>query len=370
LSDNQNVDNEEALGINTQNEIFDIPSCLKRAIKQKDLTNDIAKKIINRKTNHIYIIGAGSSYHAGFAMSYMFNRLTRIPTYTEFSMEFQYLIKPILTKSDCVIGVSQSGETKDTIESIRLAKDLGCLTIGITNNIKSELANICDYSISLECNNELSVLATKTYVSSLSILAMLSLEIARMNKSVSNEEYNTIWVELVRIPDRISSFLPHLHEKIKNYSSYFKFAEFCFILGSGPDYATAMEAALKLKEGARIYGQAYSTAEFPHGPITLADSRTCILAIIPHEEDKRKQNLLNLLKRIKERKATIFGIYESIEDDERPSSIDFGIKLPNTIKDLQPLVMILAVQLLTLEISRINGINCDTPKFLSKVSGI
>jgi glucosamine--fructose-6-phosphate aminotransferase (isomerizing) len=131
-----------------------------------------------------------------------------------------------------------------------------------------------------------------------------------------------------------------------------------------------MEASLKLKEGSRIFGQAYSTAEFPHGPITLADSDAWILAMISHEKDQRKENLMNLLLRIKERKATILGIYEAEKSEEVPNVIDFGIRVPNTLKDLQPLVMILAVQLLTLEIAKIKGINCDTPKFLTKVSGI
>ena len=176
--------------------------------------------------------------------------------------------------------------------------------------------------------------------------------------------------ELDKIPELIRESIPSLHNIIKLYSHYFKFAEFCFILGSGPDYATAMEASLKLKEGARIFGQAYSTAEFPHGPITLADSRTWILALIPHEDDKRKRILISLLERIKERKATILGVYETGEKGVIPGPIDIAIQIPNTIMDFQPLIMILAVQLLTLEISRIKGIDCDTPKFLTKVSRI
>ncbi len=362
--------NNENLGKYTQSEIFEIPQCLKRVLQQKDLISKVAIEIIKRKTHHIYLIGAGSSYHAGYAMSYMFNRLTKIPTFTEFSMEFLYLIKPILKREDCVIAISQSGETKDTINSIQISKKNGCLTIGITNNLHSDLAKLCDFNLGLKCKEEQSVLATKTYVASLAILAMLSLEIAIENKTIINEEYNEIWVELVRIPDRIYSILPLLHDKIKNYSIYFKKINYCFILGSGPEYATAMEAALKLKEGARIFGQAYSTAEFPHGPITLADSNTGILAIIPYEDDQRKQSLLNLLKRLKEREAFILGIYEIIDNENTPEPISYGIEVPNTVSDLQPILMILAIQLLTLEISRAYGINCDTPKFLSKVMGI
>ena len=360
----------KGLGNLTEKEIYEIPNCLKKALDQKNEIHQVSNKIFGHKIAHIYIIGAGSSYHAGFAMSYMFNRITRIPTYPEYSMEFQYLIEPILTKNDCVIALSQSGETKDTIQSIELAKELGCLNIGITNNKDSTLSKVCDEHIFLQCEEEKSVLATKTYISELSVLALLALEIASEKKSLNNEEHNQLIIELIRIPEKIHSILPNIHAKIKSYSKYFKFTTFCFILGSGSDYATAMEASLKLKEGARIFGQAYSTAEFPHGPITLADSKTAIIAIIPHEEDARRINLLNLLRRIKERNATIFAVYEGMQEDNLPELIDFGIMVPDTFKDLQPIVMILAIQLLTLEISRIKGINCDTPKFLSKISGI
>ncbi len=357
-------------GFYTKKEIFEIPSVLKRVLKNRVRLNEIANKIVQRKCRHIYLIGAGSSYHAGFAISYMFNRITRIPTFTEYSMEFQYLIKPILDETDCIIGLSQSGETKDTIESIQLGKALGCLTIGITNTHNSSLMKACEHSIFLECGEEKSVLATKTYEAELAVLALLSLELARIRETLSMDEYHVLFEELQLLPVKIEKFLPKLHQRIKRLSNYFKFAEFCFILGAGPDYATAMEASLKLKEGARIFGQAYATAEFPHGPITLADSKTWILAIIPHEEDQRKKNLINLLKRIKERKATILAIYESTRIDEVPKVIDFGIRVPNTLLDLQPLLMILGVQLLSLEIAKIKGLNPDTPKFLSKVSGI
>ena len=358
------------LGILTQKEVYEIPSVLQKVIAQKDIIRKVAKILAEQKVHHIFLIGAGSSYHAGFAISYMFNRITKIPTFTEFSMEFQYLIYPILQKNDCVIGISQSGETKDTIESLNLAKQKDCLTIGITNNPNSNLANVSEFTLELKCDEEKSVLATKTYLAELAVLVILSLELGIANKSVSSEEYNKIWVELIRIPDRIHSILPDLHKEIKNKAVFFESTKFCFIIGSGPDYATAMEAALKLKEGARIFGQAYSTAEFPHGPITLADSDSCILAIIPHEEDKRKKHLINLLARIKERGAKILAIYESVDSKPISESIDFGIKVPNTYIDLQPLIVIIAIQLLTIEIARINGLNSDEPKFLTKISNI
>ena len=360
----------EDIGKITQDEIYEIPTTMKKILNQAILVKQIAKEMIAFNLKHIFLVGAGSSYHAGFAMAYMFNRITQIPTFTEFSMEFNYLVKPILTKEDCVIGISQSGETKDTIEALKIGRKIGCLTIGLTNNVNSSMSKTCKFCISLQCDEEKSVLATKTYVAELTILSILCLELARMKNLLGSEEYDAIWNELMNIPEKIETILPILHEEIKACSNYFKFADFCFILGSGPDYATAMEASLKLKEGARIFGQAYSTAEFPHGPITLADSKAWIIAIIPHEEVKRKQNIIHLLKRIKERKATILGIYESTSENEIPEPIDFGIQVPNTTVDLQPILMILGIQLLTLEIARIKGINPDAPKFLTKVSGI
>ena len=358
------------LGVLTQEEIYEIPSVLQKVIAQKEFIRSIAKKLAELKVDHLYLIGAGSSYHAGFAISYMFNRITKIPTFTEFSMEFQYLIYPTLQKNDCVIGISQSGETRDTIDSLTLAKEKGCLTIGITNDVNSNLAKVSNLTIELKCSEEKSVLATKTYLAELAVLVILSLELGRANKSVSSEEYNRIWVELIRIPDKIHSILPELHKEIKSKASLFQTTKFCFIIGSGPDYATAMEAALKLKEGARIFGQAYSTAEFPHGPITLADSDTCILAIIPHEEDKRKKHLTNLLARIKERGANILAVYESVDAKYKPESIDYGINVPNTYIDLQPLIVIIPIQLLTIEVARLVGLNPDEPKFLTKISNI
>ncbi|MGV9174158.1 MAG: SIS domain-containing protein [Promethearchaeia archaeon] len=357
----------ERLGKITEKEIYEIPATLKRVLKTRKYIQEIAHEIVNREIRHIYLIGAGTSYHAGFAISYLFNKWLQIPTFTEYSMEFQYLIEPILKKDDCIIGLSQSGETKDTIESIEIGKSKGCLTLAVTNHPDSKLARICDFNLDLDAGEEKSVLATKTYVSQLVYLAMLAIETANLKKNITNSEYEEFWEELNSIPVKIETILPDLHAKIKDYSNYFKFAEFCFILGGGQDYAAAMEASLKLKEGARIFGQAYSTAEFPHGPITLADSKAWVIAIIPEKDDKRKRNILNLLRRIKEKKATILGFYSS---DEMPDNIDFGIRVPSTYKDLQPTLTILGIQLLTLEIARIKNLNCDTPKFLTKVSGI
>ena len=357
--------NTDDLGKITEKEIYEIPASLNKVIENKAKIIDVAKKIVSSGIEHIYLIGSGSSYLAGFTISYLFNNIGSIPTYAIYATEFQYLIKPILNKNDCIIGLSQSGETKGVIESINIGKEHGCLTIAITNNMVSNLAKISDISLYLQCGVEISILSTKTYVSELAILSILSLEIAKKKKSITNNEYNTIWVNLASLPTNIQTHLSNLHKKIKLISKNLKLFEFCFYLGSGADYPTVMEGCLKLKEGARFIGHAYPTSEFSHGPLTLIGPNICVISIIPQENDKKKQNILKLLKKIKDLNGIILVFYCS---NEVYDQFDFKIKVPTTNKYLRPIISVIGFQLLTLEIARLRGINCDTPRYLTKIS--
>ncbi|TKJ16644.1 MAG: hypothetical protein CEE43_19580 [Promethearchaeota archaeon Loki_b32] len=314
---------------------------------------------------HIYLIGSGSSYLAGFTISYLFNNIGSIPTYAVFATEFQYLIKPILNENDCIIGLSQSGETKGVIDSINSGRKLGCLTIAITNYMASNLAKISDISLHLQCSIENSVLSTKTYISELVILSILSLEIAKIKKRITDNEYNTIWEDLTSLPKNIQTHLSKLHREIKSISKNLKTIEFCFYLGSGADYPTVMEGCLKLKEGARFIGHAYPTSEFSHGPLTIVGPNICVISIIPQENDKKKQNIFKILKRIKDLNGIVLVLYSS---NEIYDQFDFKIKVPTTNQYLQPINSVIGFQLLTLEIARLRGINCDTPRYLTKIT--
>ncbi|MBN2154532.1 MAG: SIS domain-containing protein [Candidatus Lokiarchaeota archaeon] len=349
----------------TMEEIWQIPEMLQRVLKPKNQICDLVDKILENEIKSIHLVGDGTSYHAGFLGSYLFNQLCKIKSFAEVSPEFPYLVGSILNKEDLVIGISQSGESEMTVESLKVARSMGCLTATISNYTDSSLAKLSDNVLELKCTKEKSVLATKTYVNTLGVLSRLALELAYMNKKINEDIYSTTLQELKAIPDIIKNSLQHFRKQVRHFAPYFKFAPICFVLGSGPDYGSALEISLKLIEGARIFSQAYSTAEFPHGPITLADQSSWILAIIPGGGDRRK-SILKLLDKVKDRGATLMSLYTT----EIMDNVDFGIHIPRTNMMFQPMVCIVPVQMLTVEIALEKGINPDKPKWLSKVSSV
>lgn len=358
------------LGKNTLEEIFAIPESIRRSLNNKEERDQIfqvAKAIIDKKCDTIVMLGSGTSYHAGLVATYSFNQLAKIPTFAELAPEFPYLLEPVVDSLFCVICISQSGESELTVYAAQKAKEKGSLVIGITNTKESALAKVADYTLYTRAGAEKSVLATKTYVTELVLLLALSIDMGYLSKKINEEQYDAMWDEMKSIPKLIELTLPMHRKEIRNIAPYFKFARQCFVIGAGPDYANCMEAALKLKEGARIFAQAYSTAEFPHGPITLAESGTSfVLCILPRiEAESRHADVIKLIRRLKERGVTILGIKDPSDIVEE---LDIVIDMPRCSEMFQPVFSIIPVQLLVVEIATIQGIDPDKPKFLSKVA--
>lgn len=360
-------------GKQTLQEIWEIPEAIRRGIINKDDRNkiyEVAQKIVESGCASIYCLGSGTSYHAGLVATYWFSQLAYFPTHCELAPEFPYLVEPIVAKKHVVICISQSGESELTVYSAKVAKEKGAFVIAITNNPSSELAKIAnDNTILIKAGPEKSVLATKTYVTQLVILTALAIDLAKIRGKITEDRYESLWDELKSMPKLIELILPNYRKEIKKIAPYFKFARNCFVIGAGPDYANCMEAALKLKEGARIFAQAFSTAEFPHGPITLAEPQSSfVLCILPRKEaESRHEDVVKLIKRLKEREITVLGIKDPSDDI---NDLDIVIDIPQCSETFQPIFSIIPVQLLVVEIATIQGINCDTPKFLSKVSGL
>jgi len=361
------------LGQKTLKEIYEIPDAIRRTILQeseKKQIRGVAQRIIDSGCVSIYIFGSGTSYHAGLVATYWFSQWAKFPTHCELAPEFPYLIEPIIAPKHIAICISQSGESELTIYSAQKAQEHGAHVIAITNNPESTLARIGgENTLHTRAGPEESVLATKTYVTQLAILATLALELAKLRGHLSEKKYNHLWQSLQGIPAKVEECLPDLHDQIRKIAPYFKFARNCFVIGAGPDYANCMEAALKLKEGARIFSQAFSTAETPHGPITLlSDPRDAfVLCIIPRSEARmRHADILKLLARLKLRGVTLLGIKNP--DDNEATDLDMAINIPECTEKFQPIFSIIPVQLLVVEIATIQNIDCDRPKYLSKVS--
>ena len=359
------------LGKITLSEIWEIPESIRKTLlarEEAEKIRKVAKAIIDNGCVSIYCLGSGTSYHAGLVSTYLFSSLAKYPTHCELAPEFPYLVEPIIAKKHCCICISQSGESELTVYAAEKAKEAGAFVVAITNNPESKLAKVAgDYALITKAGIEKSVLATKTYVAQLVILSALAIDLAMLKGAISVEIHESLWDELKAIPKIIELTLPMIRKEIRKLAPYFKFAKNCFAIGTGPDFANTMEAALKLKEGARIFAQAFSTAEFPHGPITLAESHSAFcLVIVPNKEKERRYNdVLKLIQRLKERGVTILGINSN---QEKIEEMDFTISISQVSEIFQPIITIIPVQLLVVEISIIQNINCDTPKYLSKIS--
>ncbi|MBD3351977.1 MAG: SIS domain-containing protein, partial [Candidatus Lokiarchaeota archaeon] len=361
------------LGKFTLEEIWEIPEAIRRTIIVKNnrkRIRNIAEEIVNNTTiKSIYCFGSGTSYHAGLVSTYWFSQLAHYPTHCELAPEFPYLIEPIIAEKHCCICISQSGESELTLYAATKAAEKGAYVIALTNEEESNLVKIVgkDRTLLTYAGKEKSVLATKTYVSQLATLTALSVELAELRGTINSEQYEMLWDELKALPKLIELILPRYRKQIRDIAPYFKFAQNAFVIGTGPQYANCLEAALKLKEGARIFAQAFSTAEFPHGPITLAESHSAfVLCIFPDSEATSRYNdVLKLVERLVDRGVTVLGIKNPTDVIEL---LDMSIDIPECNDVFRPIFSIIPVQLLVVEIAAIQGINCDTPKFLSKVS--
>jgi glucosamine--fructose-6-phosphate aminotransferase (isomerizing) len=349
----------------TLEEIWQVPEMIKRALKPKKNIQDLAEKIIENDIKLIHLLGNGTSYHAGIVASYFLNQLAKIKAFAEVSPEFPHLVGSILNREDLVIGISQSGESEMTVESMKVAKSNGALTAVVTNNKESSLAKMSNHSMMINATKERGLLATKTYTNTLALLIKLAIEIAYLNRSINEDAYSVLMKDLNGIPQVIKDSLQDMRKQIRKISSDFQFVPVNFVVGSGPDYGTSLEISLKLIEGARMFSHAFSTAEFPHGPKTLADEKSWILAITP-KEGHRRASILKLLKNMKTQGATITSLYSTDTMDD----IDSGIKIPSTHEIFQPIVGIVPAQLLTVELALKKGINPDKPKWLTKVSRV
>ncbi|MHA1264851.1 MAG: SIS domain-containing protein [Candidatus Helarchaeota archaeon] len=350
------------IGKYTLREIEEQPEVVEQTLKDDKLYTHLAEEI--KDSELIILTGSGSSFNAGFASLYLFNGCGQIPTWVVHSSEFPYLIRPILKKSlkHLLIAISQSGESPGTVAAAQYAKTQDIPTIAVTAHSQSPLAKQSSMILPLQTGEERSVMATKTYMAQIAALSRLALALGQLRDSLPPQELNLLINDLKLIPDTAREMLSTVKQNIKEIAPCYKFVKHAFILGSGPDYATAMEAALKLKEGARILAEAYSAPEFRHGPITLADEYTMILALIPHSTNNRFDSVNSLLKKVEQRHSSILGITPS-----QDLPYEFLIKMPRIHEELTPLLNIIPIQYLVWDIAILRGYNPDKPQFLTKV---
>lgn len=308
--------------------------------------------------NEIKLCACGTSYHTALSASYLFERYSKIKTTVEIASEFRYRC-PIMTKNTLFVVISQSGETADTLETLKMAKEAGLKTLVICNVDNSSMVRLADASILTRAGIEKGVASTKAFATQVCVFWMLSLYVAKIKNSLSTQEISA-QIELLReVPSHVK-VSDAMHERIKRLSKRYLHGHGFFFIGRDIFYPLALEGALKLKEISYLHAEGYPSGEMKHGPIALADPELFTIALLPQHllYEKSKSNV----EELSARDSTICAI-SALEFDKADDYIPI-----NVCKDymLEFFEMMVVVQLLALEISVRLGNDVDMPRNLAK----
>lgn len=320
--------------------------------------SDVSDKLLEAK--RIIIIGCGTSWHAGLVGEYMLEQMAQIPTEVEYASEFRYR-NPVIHSNDVVLVISQSGETADTLAALRLAKEKGATVLGIVNVVGSTIARETEAGVYIHAGPEIGVASTKAFTSQLTVLALITLMIARA-KGLHEKQAKEFAEELLRLPDKVSSVLERDNE-IKELAHKFKDAKNFLYLGRGANFPVALEGALKLKEISYIHAEGYPAAEMKHGPIALIDHEMPVVFIVP--KDAIYEKVINNIQEVKARKGRIIAVADE-DDTDIEKMVDYTIRVPHTCDLLSPIVNSIPLQLLSYHMAVARGTNVDQPRNLAK----
>ena len=332
-------------------------SMLGRISDEEIIFDEIDANIIEG-INEIKICACGTSYHAGITASYLFERLTKVRCNVEIASEFRYK-EPLLKKDTLFIVISQSGETADTLEALKMAKQAGLKTIVVCNVDNSSMTRIADATILTRAGIEKGVASTKAFSTQTVVLWMMALYFAKQNNSIESEFLQKEIQVLREVP---SSLIVEdkLHEKCRRLSKRYLHGHGFFFIGRDVFYPLALEGALKLKEISYLHAEGYPAGEMKHGPIALADPELFTIALMPEHShyDKIKSNV----EELSARDSTICAIspldFELADDFIKTSNKSHYM--------LEFFEMLVVLQVLSMEISVRLGNDVDMPRNLAK----
>ncbi|MDP3991458.1 MAG: glutamine--fructose-6-phosphate transaminase (isomerizing) [Candidatus Colwellbacteria bacterium] len=313
-----------------------------------------------RNINRLHICACGSAYLAGKVGAYMLEEYAGVPVEIEFGSEMRYR-KLIFEKNDVFLAISQSGETADTLASLYEAKEKEILTLGIVNAIGSTASRETDAGVYQHIGPEVAVAATKSFVSQVSILALLTLFLGR-KKNMSLVMGQRIAGELQRLPalmDKILTQQDLIKELAEKYSGYDNF----LYLGRKYNYPIALEGALKIKEIAYVHAEGYASGEMKHGPIALVDKKFPSIVIVPRDSVYEK-NVSNM-EELKARGGPVMAVATEGDKDIKQIADDV-IYIPKTLEMLTPILSVVPLHLFAYYVAVKRGLNVDRPRNLAK----
>ncbi|HUP61533.1 MAG TPA: glutamine--fructose-6-phosphate transaminase (isomerizing) [Thermoanaerobaculia bacterium] len=313
------------------------------------------------KVRKVHVIACGTSWHAGLVGKFMLENAARIPVEVDYGSEYRYR-DPILDESTLVIGVTQSGETADTIAGMQEAKAKGAKLITICNVIGAAATRMSDGVIYTNAGPEIGVASTKAFTTQLTAFYLLSLYV-RMLRGDDKDDLRYAMHEMSVIPHKIEHLIRTQEKHIEQLAHKYHRAQDFLFLGRGVHYPIALEGALKLKEISYIHAEGYPAGEMKHGPIALIDENMPIVAIATHTPvyDKVASNL----QEVKARDGKLIVICDE-GDDAMKKLADDSIEVPWTIEPLQPILTVVPTQLLAYYIALRRGCDVDQPRNLAK----
>jgi glutamine---fructose-6-phosphate transaminase (isomerizing) len=315
-----------------------------------------------RGVGRIVIVACGTSYHAGLIGRYAIEEWARVPVEMDIASEYRYR-NPVVGPGDLVIGMTQSGETADTLAAMRLAREAGATVLAVTNIMGSQVTREADAVLYTRAGLEISVAATKTFVAQVAAMYLLGLRLAELRGSLPAERIAELVAALKGLPSKIEETLELCEEGVAAVSTAHSDQDFFLYLGRHIGLPVCLEGALKLKEVSYIPTDAYAAGEMKHGPIALLDESTPVVCVATDSPVLEK--ILSNVEEVRARGAQTIGI--ATAGNQRAGEVaDETIEVARTDWILQPIVAILPLQLLAYDIARARGLNVDQPRNLAK----
>jgi glucosamine--fructose-6-phosphate aminotransferase (isomerizing) len=350
-------------------EIFEQPEVIKQTLAGRiDESGDVhlAAEIkidesLLRAMTKVSITGCGTAFHAGMVGMYLMRALCNMPVEMELASEFRYGDRAMDPRT-LTIAMSQSGETADTIEAVRIAKNVGAPVLGICNVVGSHLARIADGTLFTRGGPEIGVAATKTYVSQAIASILFALYLARVRRTAPLERLREIAENTRLLPASIDVVL-NSSDEIRKVAKKIRKARSVLFLGRYVNYPTALEGALKLKEISYIHAEGYAAGEMKHGPIALLDAKVPVVGIVT--DGRVRDKMLSNLAEAKAREAPIV-LVANHGDEEAAQLADYVFYVPKVDELLSPIVNVIPLQLLAYHIADIDGKDVDQPRNLAK----
>jgi len=310
----------------------------------------------------VVVVACGTSYHAGLIGRYAIEEWARLPVEMDIASEYRYR-NPVVGEGDLVIGISQSGETADTLAAMRLARERGATVLAITNVVGSQATREADGVLFTRAGLEIGVAATKTFLCQVAVVYLLGLRLAELRGTIDQARLAELVSEIKRLPHRITEVLASVGEQVSAIAEAYWQSEFFLYIGRHVGLPVALEGALKLKEISYIATDAYAAGEMKHGPIALLDDSTPVVCVATDSPVLEK--LESNIQEVRARGAKVIAI-TTAGNERIAANADAVVTLPVVDWMLQPILAVIPLQLLAYEIARRRGLNVDQPRNLAK----